>query len=48
MKKKAMFDKVLFAKSISISSDQDSIPLIIGQVIEAAKDLTRKGNFIKR
>ncbi|MBN8674289.1 MAG: hypothetical protein J0L56_09150 [Chitinophagales bacterium] len=46
-KKKAVFDKVLFAKTISLKMDIEKLPVIISEIFEIAKDFTRKTNFVK-
>lgn len=46
-KKKAVFDKVLFAKTISLKMGIEKLPAIIGAIFEIAKDFTRKTNFVK-
>ena len=47
-KKKAQFDKVLFAKTISLKIDVEIIPKQIIEILETAEDFTREGGFIKK
>ena len=47
-KKKAQFDKVLFAKKISLKIDADKMPKEIEEILEIAKDFTENRAFVKR
>lgn len=47
-KKKAQFDKVLFAKTISLRMDIEKLPKEIKEIIEIAKDFTKPTNFVKQ
>jgi hypothetical protein len=47
-KKKANFDKVLFAKKISLRLDIDKLPKEIEEIITIAKDFTKPTNFVKQ
>jgi hypothetical protein len=46
-KKKATFDKVKFAKKISLKIDSDKIPQIIDDIIEVAGSFTKKDSIFK-
>ncbi len=47
-KKKAQFDKVQFAKMVSLKIDINLIPDEIEQIFEIAKDFTKKRIFVKK
>ncbi len=47
-KKKAQFDKVLFAKTISLKLDIKKIPKEIKEILEIAKDFTDDRIFVKK
>lgn len=48
IKKKATFDKVLFAKTIALRIDIDAIPEQINEVINIVKDFSKPSKFIKK
>jgi len=47
-KKKAQFDKVLFARKMSLKIAIDKMPKEIEEILEIAKDFTEDRNFVKK
>ena len=47
MKKKAKFDKVLFAKTMSYKMDIDRLPKEIEEILKVADDFTRPTKYVK-
>ena len=47
-KKKAKFDKVLFAKKISLKLDIDKLPKEITEILKIAEDFTKLTKFVKQ
>jgi hypothetical protein len=47
-KKKAQFDKVLFAKKVSLKIDIDKMPQEIVEILEIAKNFTEDKKFVKK
>jgi hypothetical protein len=47
-KKKAQFDKVLFAKTIALRMDIDKLPNEIAEILSIAEDFARPTGFIKQ
>ena len=47
-KKKAQFDKVLFAKTISLRMDIEKLPKEILEILEIAEDFTKPTKFVKQ
>lgn len=48
VKKKAKFDKVLFAKEISFKLDIDKLPKEIEEILKIAEDFTKPAKFVKK
>jgi 5S rRNA maturation endonuclease (ribonuclease M5) len=47
-KKKAKFDKVLFAKTISLRMDIEKLPKEISEILSVAEDFTKQRKFVKQ
>lgn len=47
-KKKAHFDKALFAKTIAFRADIDNLPTEISEMLQIASDFTKGKNFVKQ